>query len=113
MMDLSDGLSSDLSRLCDASAVGARIQSALLPQLSTARKDRRATFNVTEMALHGGDDYELLFTVDKTNVSRIPRAIDRIPITRIGTITAGSKILVTDISGRVASLENRGWDPFR
>jgi len=113
MMDLSDGLSSDLSRLCDASAVGARIQSALLPQLSTAKKDRRATFNVTEMALHGGDDYELLFTVDKTNVSRIPRTIDRIPITRIGTIAAGSKILVTDISGRVASLENRGWDPFR
>jgi thiamine-monophosphate kinase len=113
MMDLSDGLSSDLSRLCDASAVGARIQSARLPQLSMAKKNRRATFNVTELALHGGDDYELLFTVDKANVSRIPRAIDRIPITRIGTITAGSKILLTDISGRTASLENRGWDPFR
>ena len=77
------------------------------------KRTARATFNVTELALHGGDDYELLFTVDKTNVSRIPRVIDRIPITLIGAITAGSKILVTDISGRVASLENRGWDPFR
>ena len=107
MMDLSDGLSTDLSRLCGASGVGACIDANSLPltSLAAAREARR-------LALHGGDDYELLFTVSKRNTARLPRIFGRLPLTRIGQITREKKI-VLETSGRVETLRPGAWDPFR
>jgi thiamine-monophosphate kinase len=107
MMDLSDGLSTDLPRLCGASGVGAKIESNSLPvtplaQLAEARN----------LALHGGDEYELLFTVTKRNVRRVPGRFQGLRLTRIGEITRERKILVTE-AGKTAALVSRGWDPFR
>ncbi len=107
MMDVSDGLSTDLPRLCEASAVGARINVNSLPasgltELSDGRK----------LALHGGDEYELLFTVRKTNAPRVPAKFSGLPLTCIGEITRGKKIVVEE-DGKSAALISGGWDPFR
>jgi thiamine-monophosphate kinase len=107
LMDLSDGLSSDLPRLCSASGVGARVDANRLPVTSLVER-RKAV----HLALHGGDDYELLFTVRKDKATRIPSAFHGIAITRIGEITAGKKILVHDGNG-TRELNAEGWDPFR
>jgi thiamine-monophosphate kinase len=107
MMDLSDGLSTDLSRLCEASGVGARIEANSLPLTSLA-----AAREASRLALHGGDDYELLFTVSKGNAKRLPRAFRRLPLTRIGEITPDKKIRL-ETNGREEALWPAGWDPFR
>ena len=88
MIDISDGLSSDLHHLCDESGVGAIIEAASLPLNEDVKHlcGRRA-LDPLALALHGGEDFELLFTVAPENVSRLPRKVDRIPITRIGEIT--------------------------
>ena len=64
MIDLSDGLSSDINHLCEESAVGALIESALFPidKYVTELCGRRA-LDPLQLALHGGEDFELLFTV--------------------------------------------------
>ena len=75
-MDLSDGLSIDLTRMCQASGTSAAIDS--VPLFPGATR---------EQALHGGEDYELLFTVRRE--TRVPRAYHDIPLTRIGTMLKG------------------------
>jgi len=70
-------------------------------------------FDATEFALHGGDDYELLFTAAPKTVARIPSTIGRVLITRIGEITSHKSILLTGESGVTEKLQNKGWDPFR
>ncbi len=107
MMDLSDGLSTDLPRLCGASGVGAKIESNSLPVTPLARLPE-----ARNLALHGGDEYELLFTVTKRNVSRVPGRFQGLRLTRIGEITRERKILVTE-AGKTAALVSSGWDPFR
>src|SRR4029077_10714188 len=93
LMDLSDGLSSDLLRLCTASGVVARIEKAKLPMVSTAATKRTGRFDGLQLALNGGDDYELLFTVSRRNVAHIPRSFRGVPLTSIGEITLGRAIL--------------------
>jgi len=112
MMDLSDGLSSDLPKLCEASGVGAHIEERALSCVKLNDQDL-GKFDPTELALHGGDDYELLFTVAKKNVRTIPKKIARVPITRIGEITAEKRIVLTRKHNITTNLENKGWDPFR
>lgn len=107
MMDLSDGLSSDLPRLCAASEVGARITAEHLPiSPLTPPKD------ALSLALHGGDDYELLFAVRPETARKIPREYRGISLTQIGEITAEKKVLV-ERTGKVSLLATSGWDPFR
>jgi thiamine-monophosphate kinase len=112
MMDLSDGLSSDLPRLCQASGVGARIAARRIPRprLSGLAAQK---YDGLSLALDGGDDYELLFTVSRQKISQIPRRIGRTSLTAIGQVVA-DKGVVIDAGGQQAiSLANRGWDPFR
>lgn len=97
-MDLSDGLSLDLRRLCLASGVSAALDQA--PPIF-----RGATL---EQALHGGEDYELLFTL-RPGVCP-PEAFNGIPLTRIGTIRRGDPGAV-ELAGR--RLEALAWDHFR
>ena len=113
MMDLSDGISSDLPKLCEASGVGACLDERALPVVKIQAKDRRKEFDAIKFALDGGDDYELLFTVASKNVAQIPKAIAGVAVTRIGEITAGKRVILARQNGQAAKLQNQGWDPFR
>jgi thiamine-monophosphate kinase len=96
-MDLSDGLSLDLHRLCLASGLEAEItEPPRFPRASL------------EQALHGGEDYELLFTVPAK--IRPPRQFQGVPLTRIGTMRKGRKGAVTMNGAPLAPL---GYDHFR
>ena len=112
MMDLSDGLSSDLPKLCEASRVGARINKPALPRVKI-EKEYIKKFDATDLALYGGDDYELLFTVAKKDVARIPTTLGRVALTRIGEITSQEKVVLVDQRGASRLLKDKGWDPFR
>jgi thiamine-monophosphate kinase len=113
MMDLSDGLSTDLPRLCAASGVGARLQSASLPlvQLPVGHKERG--FDHLQLALHGGDDYELLFTAPKKRMRALPQSFRGLSLTPIGIVTSEKKIILVEENGREHPLLPGGWDPFR
>jgi thiamine-monophosphate kinase len=104
MIDLSDGLSLDLARLCDASGVGARIRSGMIPIHPCATLDE---------ALDGGEDYELLATVPAG--SDVANDIDRtfgVTLSRVGSIIQTAGIIAEDDDGLERVLTPRGWDPF-
>lgn len=104
-MDISDGLSTDLRHLCEASGVGAVIDAEQIPQHSLLA--RQAPEQALQVALHGGEDYELLFTTKPG--ARVPRRIGGVAITRIGSITRRKDILLrTGI--RNEPLIARGWE---
>lgn len=113
MIDLSDGLSSDLRRLCSASGVGAYIESSHVPLAQGSAQARKLGMHPLRLALHGGDDYELLFTVPPRKKRLVPRAFRGLPLTPIGVITAEKQIFVVDEQGRKQPLAPGGWDPFR
>ena len=112
MMDISDGLSSDLPKLCAASGCGARILLESLPCVRIADRDKHK-WDPSQLALHGGDDYELLFTVAQKNLARIPKAVGRVALTQIGVITAEAGIKLAGADHQESSLQDRGWDSFR
>jgi len=70
-------------------------------------------FDPLELALHGGEDYELLFTVPKRLSDRLPSELGGVPLTVIGEITRSKRILIVDEQGRSRPLQPQGWDPFR
>ncbi len=108
MMDVSDGLSSDLPRLCAASGVGAVIDTGKLPLLRGIGLD-----SARELALHGGDDYELLFAISPRKVARIPATFHRLRLTQIGELTRGRSVQLSNKNGTREPLPASGWDPFR
>ena len=108
MIDTSDGLSTDLAHICEESGVGAEVLSEALP-LAQVGKPRRAVD--LELALHGGEDYELLFTAHRS--LRVPSQIAGVPITQIGRITRDQKMFLINRSGVASKLEPRGWEHFR
>lgn len=116
-MDISDGLSMDLARLCAASRAGAVIHAGTLPIANDERPGTRRGDSPGEgasqlqRALHGGDDYELLFTVARRNLSRVPARFGNVPITRIGELTSRRTILF-ETHGRTRPLRPLGWDHF-
>ena len=116
MMDISDGLSTDLARLCSASRVGARIEADQLPCVAVPanlfRAATRPKFSALQLALHGGDDYGLVFTVPPRRTNRLQRAPDSSSLTCIGQITSGRRILLIGHGGFAKPVEARGWDPF-
>lgn len=105
-IDLSDGLSTDLTHLCEESRLGAVIEAAALPihPLAASSPDPLA------LAMHGGEDYELLFAAPTS--SRVPRSIAGVRITRIGTLTRNKQITLLDPNGRRSSLQPAGWQHF-
>jgi thiamine-monophosphate kinase len=113
MMDISDGLSTDLERLCNASGVGARIWSAKIPKTKIPAVLARLNLAALELALHGGEDYGLLFTVRPKSVKLLGRLLPKIPITCIGEITRQTQILLVRDNGTEAPLASKGWNPFR
>jgi thiamine-monophosphate kinase len=113
MMDLSDGLSSDLPRLCAASGVGARIESAKIPRVQIPHSNRNRGIDPLQLALHGGDDYELLFTVPANKAGMLPRKHKSVALTQIGKITERLGVVLFQENGRGRPLNPGGWDPFR
>ena len=113
MIDLSDGLSSDINRLCAAGSVGALIDSALLPidHYVTELCGRRA-LDPLQLALHGGEDFELLFTVRPADVPRLPRRVDGVEIKHIGEITAAHEGVKISEGTRIWELRPGGWKHF-
>ena len=104
-MDLSDGLSTDLRHLCEESHAGAVVNAEALPlhPLLAPMQPRQAL----EAALHGGEDYELLFTVRPG--TKVPGAIAGVALTRIGEMTAGNRVLLQQ-NGRRKPLKPDGWE---
>ena len=130
MMDISDGLSTDIARLARASSVGARIWESLLPIPDAAvaavssqkkkgpRHKTRAvatldTLDPLHLALHGGEDYQLLFTVPARKAEKIPARVGRVPLHRIGIIARGDAVRLVRVSGQVEPLKPAGFDHFR
>jgi thiamine-monophosphate kinase len=113
MIDTSDGLSTDLGHLCKSSGVGAILWSSKVPKAAIPPELRRLNLDPLELALNGGEDYELLFTVPKKRSSRLPRSWEGVPITVIGEITTSREIFMVDGFGKSRTLKAGGWDPFR
>jgi thiamine-monophosphate kinase len=103
MIDLSDGLSTDLAHICEESGVGAELEAEAIPVA------RGAT---TEQALHGGEDYELLFTASEKK--RVPTLIAGVPVRKIGRITRerAQMIWMVTPDGERVAMPSGGWEHF-
>ncbi len=113
MMDISDGLSTDLTRLCTVSSVGAQIWAEKLPAVHVPAALLARGIDPLALALHGGDDYGLLFTVPPKSAQHLRRLTHRAQITHIGEITRTRKIALIHRDGRASPLAAKGWNPFR
>ncbi len=115
-LDISDGLSGDLSHLCEQSGVGALLYTANIPLSSSLKSYAQQNQQpALEWALHGGEDYELLFTIPQQNERRLLNQIKRlkVPITCIGSIKPrrhGIKIELHE--GKRHPLEIRSFSHF-
>jgi thiamine-monophosphate kinase len=106
MIDVSDGLSTDLEHICKESHVGADLESEAIPRARTGQGKKRVGL---DHALHGGDDYELLFT----SARPVPSNVEGVPVTRIGRTTVSSGMRLIDADGKSSPFEVRGWEHFR
>jgi thiamine-monophosphate kinase len=116
MIDLSDGLSTDLAHLCKESHVAAVIEEAALPvQLLAVSPRNKPARNSLARALHGGEDYELLFTAPPA--ARIPRSLTGVSIHRIGSIREATsrqaRVSLQTPDGKRLPLAPGGWEHFR
>jgi thiamine-monophosphate kinase len=108
MIDTSDGLSTDLYHLCEESGVGAAVDATLIPCAAVGKPMREVAL---DLALHGGEDYELLFTSPWGKC--IPAQLGGVAVTQIGQITPSRKIIIRTSANRAHELEPRGWEHFR
>jgi thiamine-monophosphate kinase len=113
MIDTSDGLSTDLGHICKASGVGANVWAPKLPMVRIPAELQRLGLQPLDLALHGGEDYELLFTVSKKFSSRLPAGLNGVPVTIIGEITREKKVVLLGHGAHSMPLQPKGWDPFR
>lgn len=107
MIDISDGLSTDLAHICEESGVGAEVDRGRIPLARIGNPLHQADINA---ALHGGEDYELLFTARAA--IQVPHRIGRVEITEIGHIIAGDAMFAIN-GGKRIKLQARGWEHFR
>ena len=111
-IDISDGLVADLDHICESSKVNARINIEQVPvhPLVTAHFP-----NSQELALSGGEDYELIFAADEATVARAKRALS-CPVTVIGDITEEelpTRVLVVNSKGTIVPYKEKGWNHFK
>lgn len=108
MIDLSDGLSTDLGHICQASHTGAEIWEEKIPRASIGKLPEKVNI---DFALHGGEDYELLFTARPG--TRVPARIANIRITEIGAISGISRGMLLQSRSATRKFVARGWEHFR
>lgn len=107
MMDLSDGLSSDLNRICHQSGVGALIDAASIP----ISEDAKLEADPLGAAINEGEDFELLFTLGTEQWDKLRKVWDDpVPITQIGTTTDTGQMQIRMPDGRVSDLEPHGYE---
>jgi thiamine-monophosphate kinase len=104
MIDLSDGLSTDLAHICEESGVGAEIEVAEVPVAGGAS---------LAQALRGGEDYELLFTA--SDKERVPRTMAGVPVRRIGRVIRDRRQMMWLVTpdGERMPMPSGGWEHFR
>lgn len=108
MIDTSDGLSTDLAHICEESGVGAEIETSAIPLANVGKPAHEVD---RELALHGGEDYELLFTAPRSK--RIPNCLAGVTISQIGRITKSPRIVLWNPQGVGSELHPQGWEHFR
>jgi len=112
MIDISDGLGSEILHICKSSGMGCRIYEEKIP-IDPVTVNMAGVFNIgpTTAALNGGEDYELLFTIDQNDYEKI----QQIPgITVIGHITdasQGAQLVASD--GALVEITAQGWNALR
>jgi thiamine-monophosphate kinase len=106
MIDLSDGLSTDLEHICQESHVGAEIDAEAIPRARVGSGKKEVGL---EFALHGGDDYELLFT----SAAKIPSRVAGVRVSRIGQITSSTGMRLIGADGKARRLRAVGWEHFK
>jgi thiamine-monophosphate kinase len=99
MIDVSDGLSTDLAHICEESGTGAEVEENAIPHDVELR-----------FALHGGEDYELLFTARPS--VHVPRSIAGVQVTQIGHMIRGKGIALLHDRDARSDLRPRGWEHF-
>ena len=110
MMDVSDGLAGDLGHLCRVSGLGATIDESALPFSAELRAaSKQFGWDPLALALHGGEDYELLFT---TSPSIGPPTADGCRVTRVAMMEPASGLRLRRRDGTVVSLDARGFQHF-
>ncbi|UCD21496.1 MAG: thiamine-phosphate kinase [Chloroflexota bacterium] len=111
-IDISDGLIADLGHICELSKVSARIKIEQIPVHPAVT----ANFtNYQELALSGGEDYELLFTANKATIARAKQDLN-CPVTVIGEITEEelpTRVTVVDSKGSIIPYKKEGWEHFK
>jgi thiamine-monophosphate kinase len=111
MIDISDGLSSDLSHICEQSGVGASVSAEKIPISRPLRQASDCLMkSVMQYALSGGEDYELLFTAPAAKIKKL-LSLD-LPVTEIGEITRTRRMLMVDGRGRKTPLRPTGYNHF-
>lgn len=112
MIDISDGLSTDLRHLCPAPHLGAILDQDGFPAVKVPARLKTRIGDPLELALHGGDDYELLFTARRSKLPSLAGKFGGLTISPIGYVTSGPNLVWWNPKDpRV--LHPGGWDPFR
>ena len=107
MIDISDGLSTDLNRICKAGGVGAVIEAKLIPISQAAQKDAEPL----KSALNDGEDFELLFTLSREDYRQLSDEWDEpTPITQIGCVTDTGEMQIRTPDGRIENLKAGGYE---
>ncbi len=106
MIDVSDGLSTDLEHICQESHVGAEIEAEAIPRAEIGPGKKRVAL---ALALHGGDDYELLFT----SAAGVPAQVAGVRVTRIGRTLQSGGMRLIGADGKAQQLKAAGWEHFK